>query len=82
MCVWTWLVVLIQSIDWDIGLISANFHTHLLFVVTMHIEPVNPHSPIDVLAAAAATNISHCKAKLQRFIIKRLREQQASVSRA
>lgn len=80
-CVWTWLVVLIQSIDWGFGLISANFHTNLLFVVRMHVEPVNPRGPIDVLAAAAA-NISRCKVKPHRFIIERLGEQLASVSRA
>lgn len=82
-CVWTWLVVLIQSIDWGFGLISSNFHTNLLFVVRMHVEPVNPRGPIDVLAAAAAAaNISRCKVKPRRLIIKRLGEQLASVSRA
>lgn len=66
-----------------IGFISANFHTHMLLVVRTHIQPVNPNSPIDVLAAAvAAANISRCKAKLHGFIIKRLGEQPASVSRA
>lgn len=39
------LAVLIQLIDRDIGLISANFHTRLLFVVGMHIETREPTQP-------------------------------------